>query len=449
MLFHAKHTAVLILGLVLVAVMACGGPSEAEIEAIVEARVQEQRDLDVAITTIGPTPTPTPTLAPVAPASPTADISIFTDSGQSIGDTPTRTVLLVDVDSDGDLDAFVMTALEPSEFGGFDHKIWINDGFGTFVDGGEALGFAMNAPNFGGFAMNAPNFGDLDNDGDVDVVAQDWQALSTITSSNNGYIKIWLNDGSGIFTDSGRYIGDMMNDQSSLGDLDGDGDLDVLIFNYEGPAKIWLNDGSGIFTDSGKSFGNEGTAETILADFDNDGDLDAFFSKGGSFVSVANKIWLNDGYGNFTDSGQQLGDRSTGRIIAGDLDNDGDLDVIGHAYMTWEGKVSHYIWLNDGSGTFTDNGGSFIEQGDGVGGNFFGDLDSDGDLDVLLGNDIWLNDGNGIFTYSGALYTPVPSHASLGDLDGDGDLDVFLGMGYTSDGFVDSPDKVLFNNSSP
>jgi hypothetical protein len=67
----------------------------------------------------------------------------------------------------------------------------------------------------------------------------------------------------------------------ALGDVDGDGDLDALIANWVGQAnQVWVNDGSGLFTDSGQSLGTIGSLSTALGDLDGDGDLDAFIGNG-------------------------------------------------------------------------------------------------------------------------------------------------------------------------
>ena len=103
------------------------------------------------------------------------------------------------------------------------------------------------------------------------------------------------------------------------------GDLDAFVANYDGqPNTIWVNDGQGTFTDSGQRLGNETTRDVDLGDLDGDGDIDAFavnFEPG--------KVWLNDGYGNFTDSGQNLDHENANSrdVELGDLDGDGDLDA--------------------------------------------------------------------------------------------------------------------------
>ena len=95
--------------------------------------------------------------------------------------------------------------------------------------------------------------------------------------SNSDANKVWINNGSGIFTDSGQALGNSYSHNADFGDLDGDGDLDAFVANFAGiPDKIWLNNGKGIFTDSGQSLGNSSSLDVDLGDFDGDGDLDAF-----------------------------------------------------------------------------------------------------------------------------------------------------------------------------
>ena len=78
---------------------------------------------------------------------------------------------------------------------------------------------------------------------------------------------------------------------TTLGDIDGDGDLDLICGNYNAEAnKVWTNDGSGTFTDSGQALGSSHTRSVILGDVDGDGDFDLVV---GNSSSQANKVWLN------------------------------------------------------------------------------------------------------------------------------------------------------------
>ncbi len=149
----------------------------------------------------------------------------------------------------------------------------VSGGVANFVDSHQTLGEVEAYPE--GVAL-----GDLDGDGDPDAA---------IAHSYGGNT-VWLNDGSGIFTDTGQLLGTAESYDLDLGDVDGDGDLDIFVSNYNGPNKIWLNDGSGIFSASGQSLGhNEDSGAVAMADVDGDGDLDAFVGNS----NQADQVWLN------------------------------------------------------------------------------------------------------------------------------------------------------------
>ena len=75
--------------------------------------------------------------------------------------------------------------------------------------------------------------------------------------------------------------------------MDGDGDLDALITNQAAPNRIWLNDGTGIFSDGGSPIGaGQQHQSGILGDLDKDGDLDAFIASGLS-TPTQNIVWFN------------------------------------------------------------------------------------------------------------------------------------------------------------
>ncbi|MCA9168050.1 MAG: VCBS repeat-containing protein, partial [Planctomycetales bacterium] len=256
------------------------------------------------------------------------------------------------------------------------------------------------------------SLGDLDGDGDLDAFV-----VNRLQAN-----KVWLNDGSGNFIDSGQSLGNHNSDGVSLGDLDGDGDVDAFVANSGQGNRVWLNDGSGNFTDSGQVLGNHSSLNVSLGDLDGDGDLDAFVANN---INQGNRVWLNNGAGVFSDSGQSLGNHNTASISLGDVDGDGDLDVF-VANFNQESRV----WLNDGNGNFTDSG---QRPGDGFSFDVsLGDLDGDGDLDAFVvnlnqSNRVWLNNGDGRFTDSGqSLGNHNSRSVALGDLDGDGDLDAFV-----------------------
>jgi len=328
--------------------------------------------------------------------------------GQLLGDSLSTSVALGDLDGDGDLDAFVAN----SNYG--PNEVWLNDGTGIFTDSGQLLGESSS---------NDVALGDVDGDGDLDAFVANFVT----------YNRVFLNDGTGIFTDSGNSaVQSWSSNVVALGDVDADGDIDAFLKYWNPPrwslpCSVSWNDGTGTFNSKGKYLGTIGSSEIALGDVDGDGDLDAFVvnSSVPYYQDNSNQVWLNDGMGNYTDSGQSLGNSNSADVKLGDLDADGDLDA-----LIAEGN-SMEVWLNDGKGIFADSGQLIGNSNSN--GAALGDMDGDGDLDAFVAsansdpNEVWLNDGTGIFTDSGQhLGESSSNDVALGDVDGDGDLDVFV-----------------------
>jgi hypothetical protein len=324
---------------------------------------------------------------------------VFADTGQSLGDSNSRGMAMGNLDGDGDLDAFATNDNNQA------NRVWLNDGTGIFTATSQSLGNARS---------QTVALGDLDGDGDLDAFV----ANGHPGGEGN---RVWLNDGTGVFTTTSQSLGDSASSAVSLGDLDGDGDLDAFIGNYGQGNRIWLNDGTGFFSDTGQSLGGSESQRVPLGDVDGDGDLDAFVANQGT-----NRVYLNDGAATFRDSGQSLGgSRSVGAAL-GDVDGDGDLDAF---VANYDGQANR-VWLNDGTGMFSDSGQSL---GNSYGASVaLGDVDGDGDLDAFVANDrsqaniVWANDGTGTFTETQGVGSSDSTDVALGDLDGDGDLDAFI-----------------------
>lgn len=256
-------------------------------------------------------------------------VGTFTNSGQQLGWDFSWGVMLGDLDGDGDLDALIRTEVSSQP--------WLNDGLGTLTHSGYDFGSIGNSV-----------LGDLDGDGDLDV-------FETVYANAN---HVWLNDGTGIFSNSGQQMGTGYSTGVALGDLDGDGDLDAFVTNISSPtnSQVWWNNGNGVFADSGQvlTIGN-GVA---LGDIDGDGDLDAFIRDIG-----ADKVLVNNGIGQFSDSGQSLGNTQSHDVDFGDVDGDGDLDVFVSSVNNdkmWMNELAASLTLQKGASANTIAPGEMI-----------------------------------------------------------------------------------------
>lgn len=186
---------------------------------------------------------------------------------------------------------------------------------------------------------------DLDGDGDLDIFAA---VMAPAEGRNRDPAdRVVFNDGAGNFTDSGQRLGETDSTAVTLGDLDGDGDLNVLVGNETG-ATIWINQGGlqkgevGAFVLSEQTISSDPSRAVFLSDLDEDGDLDALI--GGTRRAI---IWWNDGLAAFTKSPQRF--RTTRRhgLAIGDFNGDGRPDIFAAAYSN-----DSRVWFNQGNGTF-------------------------------------------------------------------------------------------------
>jgi uncharacterized delta-60 repeat protein len=261
---------------------------------------------------------------------------------------------------------------------------------------------------------------DLDGDGDLDLV---------VVNSLSNTASVLMNNGDGTFPAKVDYgVGD---EPFSVfcADLDGDGDLDLTVANRSsGNISILRNNGNGIFQPKVDYGAGVGSNSIFCADLDGDGDMDLAVSNAGS-----NNISIlkNNGDGTFqnkTDYG--VGD-TPGSIFCADLDGDGDLDLA----VTNRNSNSVSILKNNGDGTFQPK--SDYGTGEVPVTAFCADLDGDFDLDLAVANrysenvSILRNNGNGTFQPKVDYGAGDSSRfVFCADLDGDGDLD----LAVTSEG---------------
>lgn len=263
---------------------------------------------------------------------------------------------VADLDGDGDLDVLLHNVRQESEFTAFSvATLWSNQGDGLFR--AQRLGQGTRG---GGWDSAA---GDVDQDGDIDLVIFMGYRLRLVLNQGG------RQDGQiGEFRNGPIVAGPERNGQYGsvvLGDLNNDDQMDGVVVGCCGRlftlnpdddspnvSGVWLNEGKsrGWTGDMAILSGLDGLAvrDAALGDLDSDGDLDLFAAviapSEGQNRNPADRVLFNDGAGNFTESGQRLGERDSTAVALGDLDSDGDLDaLVGH-------QSGALVWINQGGG---------------------------------------------------------------------------------------------------
>lgn len=320
-----------------------------------------------------------------------------------------------DYDADGDIDLYV-TNVGPN-------TLYRNNGDGTFTDVTEKAG--VGDPGWGSSAA----FVDYDGDGDMDLFVVNyirWSIETELkcysTSSIQDYCKpsnykapapdiLYRNDGDDTFVDVSESAGLRLAFGNGLGvcygDYNGDGHMDIYVANDGTANQLWLNDGDGTFTDdalmAGCSVNRQGATEAGMGvatvDIDNDGDLDLFMTH---LRNETNTLYINEA-GVFEDVTTATGLASASVRYTGfgmgfaDFNHDGELDLFiangkvgrgrpqpdpddpyAEENLLFEGRGQRdFVELLPAGGTATPVIGTSRAAA-------FGDIDNDGDVDIVI-----------------------------------------------------------------
>ncbi|KPK38053.1 MAG: hypothetical protein AMJ65_13400 [Phycisphaerae bacterium SG8_4] len=334
-------------------------------------------------------------------------------------------VMFADVDKDGLVDLYITMIFDKP----MPDLFFRNLGNNTFA--GEGL--SRRIADFDGGSHGAC-WADMDNDGDYDLVNGTTWDNPDYPNHNN----IFRNDGDDTFKEVTPLCMRQRKEETRgviCFDADRDGDLDIFcVAGWRGSGdpksernEIYENKGSFSFAalKSGPLHdcpAGQGATDT---DYDGDGDIDVIAcNRDGDLNILANNGAL-DRFRKIEPDSIGIRHRAYGGVTTGDIDNDGDLDMI-----LVDAAESGHLYFNNGEGKFT-----FVRSFSKVDGYMAGlaDLDNDTDLDLVFAGDnrIYLNDGSGGFSPGPAV--PVsgindPRAIAFADIDNDGDLDFAVGV---------------------
>ena len=279
------------------------------------------------------------------------------------------------------------------------------------------------------------SWGDYDNDGDADLAL----AGRDVDGISRGLV--YRNDSGILSENSSIGLQGVQDGSLAWGDLDNDGDLDLALtggdqsgnrYTHLYRNRLESNDFA-VTLNSVENLPQLAASHVGWGDYDNDGDLDLALMGNIPGDRVAG-IFRNEGGSFSQDTSQVMTGLDNGHLAWGDYDNDGDLDLVTTGQSDNQGNSLTVLYQNSSGGILLVDERSSL-PGLLVSGVSWGDLDSDGDLDLGMTGlansgfltSVYINNGTGVLTDAGVnLSAAAASELAWGDFDNDGDMDLAL-----------------------
>jgi hypothetical protein len=276
--------------------------------------------------------------------------------------------------------------------------VYKGDGAGGFTEVTSSSGLPTTGK------WRGVDVGDVNKDGNLDLAA------------TNGYgtsegLHVYAGDGAGTFTDASSGLPPSESRDSSvvLVDFSNDGNLDVAAGGSAGVSVFLGNGGSGgsmTWTESSTGLPSDRFSGINATDFDNDGSLDIVLSAYNAGSGVGVRAFQN------VNNGASWTSVSTGLptsgdyidISSGDFDNDGSMDIV--TAGSYSSTYGIHVYYGDGT-SWTENS-DILPTGNQYVGNAAGDIDGDGNMDILFGG---IN-GGGVKAYRNLGTEPLPPTVS-------------------------------------
>jgi predicted outer membrane repeat protein len=278
---------------------------------------------------------------------------------------------VADVNGDGHKDLLIIGAdanFDPAA------TLYLGDGQGGFAK-------ADASSNLTGVNEGSSSIADVDGDGNKDllITGEDPDTSRTAT--------LYRGDGTGGFAeaDASSNLTGVMNSSSSIADVDGDGNKDLLITGFADngrTATLYFGDGQGGFAKADASSTLTGVYESSssIADVDGDGNKDLLITGGDPNPNPTATLYFGDGQGGFTeaDASSILTGVYGGSSSIADVDGDGDKDLL----ITGSGTAT--LYLGDGQGGFAKADARLVQTGVYESSSSIADVDGDGNKDLLI-----------------------------------------------------------------